>query len=134
MIETEDKSSLKPGSNRNFGLVFSIVFLLIGLFPVINSGPIRIWSIVLASIFFIISFLNPGLFKHLNFIWFKFGLLLSSIASPIVLLSLYLFAIIPTSLLLKLFVKDPLKLKLHKNEKSYWIKRDKPLQSMKRQF
>ena len=134
MLETYERNSLKPGSNRNFGIVFSIFFLLIGLFPLINSDPIRIWSIVLAFAFLIVAFLKPGLLQKPNFLWFKFGLLLSSIASPIVLLSLYLFAVIPTSILLKLFVKDPLKLKLQKNQKSYWIKRDKPLQSMKHQF
>ena len=128
----EDKK-IKVGSNRSFGVVFSIVFLIIALLPLINGNSIRIWSVILSLIFFILGLLNSNILSPLNRIWFKFGIILGGIVSPIVMGLVFFLVVTPTSLILRLFKKDILSLK--KNESmTYWIKKLDKKSKMKNQF
>ena len=128
----EDKK-IKIGSNRSFGVVFSIVFLIIALLPLINGNSIRIWSVILSLIFFILGLLNSNILFHLNRIWFKFGIILGGIVSPIIMGLVFFLVVTPTSLILRLFKKDILSLK--KNESmTYWIKKLDKKSKMKNQF
>ena len=124
---------IKIGSNRSFGVVFSIVFLIIALFPLLNDNNIRIWSIILSLIFFILGLLNSNILSPLNRIWFKFGIILGSIVSPIIMGLVFFLVVTPTSLILRLFKKDTLNLK--KNDSiTYWIKKLDKKSKMKNQF
>jgi len=124
---------IKIGSNRSFGVVFSIVFLIIALFPLLNGHNIRIWSIILSLIFFILGLLNSNILSPLNRIWFKFGIILGSIVSPIIMGLVFFLVVTPTSLILRLFKKDTLNLK--KNDSiTYWIKKLDKKSKMKNQF
>jgi len=128
----EDKK-IKIGSNRSFGIVFSIVFLIIALYPLINDDNIRIWSILLSLIFFILGLLNSKILSPLNRIWFKFGIILGGIVSPIIMGLVFFFVVTPISLILRLFKKDTLNLK--KNDSmTYWIKKLDKKSKMKNQF
>lgn len=125
-IDTREYTSVEIGSSRSFGLVFTVVFALIGLYPLLSDNPVRIWSLIIAGIFLIISILAPKLLKPLNILWFKFGLLLGRIINPIVMLVIYVVTILPIGLLLKIFGKDLLLLKFDNSASSYWIHRQPP--------
>ena len=125
--------NIKIGSNRSFGVVFFIVFLIIGLYPLINSNDIRIWSVLISLIFLFLGLINSKLLTPLNKIWFKFGILLGKIISPIVMGLVFFFVVTPTGILMRLFQKDLLNLKFNK-KKSYWIEKTGPKSKMKNQF
>ena len=120
-------------SNRNFGIVFFIVFLLISLYPIINNEDIRIWSIIIALIFFILGIINSNLLSPLNKIWFKFGLKLGKIISPLIMGLIFFLVVTPIGLIMRLLGKDLLNLKLNKN-KTYWVEKSGPKSKMKNQF
>jgi len=129
-----NKSEIKISSNRNFGLVFFFVFLIVSLWPLINEGSPRYWSIVIAVIFLILGLLNSKLLTPLNKLWFKFGLFLGSIISPIIMGIIFFLVIAPTGLVIKLMGKDLLDKKYNNKKKSYWINRTKTKNTMKQQF
>ena len=87
--------SVKQGSERNFGIVFSVVFLFFSFYPNFSYEKIRLWSLVVSVLFFLISIFQPSILKSLNFLWFKFGILLGRIISPIIMALVFVFAIIP---------------------------------------
>ncbi|MDC3030377.1 SxtJ family membrane protein [Candidatus Pelagibacter sp.] len=124
---------IKIGSNRSFGIVFFVVFLLISIYPLINGENIRYWSLLVSLIFLILGFLNSKILTPLNKIWFKFGILLGRIISPFIMGIIFFFVVTPTGLLMRIFKKDLLKLKFN-NDKSYWIKKTEPKSKMKNQF
>ena len=123
----------KKSSNRSFGYVFFIVFLILGIWPLINDESIRIWSILLSFAFLVLGFLNSKILSPLNYIWFQFGLFLGNFISPIIMALLFFVVISPIGLIMRLFGKDSL-MKKYSNKSSYWIKREKGMNSMKRQF
>tara|TARA_X000001036_G_scaffold389386_1_gene386308 strand:- start:295 stop:672 length:378 start_codon:yes stop_codon:yes gene_type:complete len=119
--------------NRSFGVVFCFIFLLIALWPILNENEIRVWSLMLSIIFLILGLLNSKILTPLKILWIKLGEKLGIVIAPIVMGIIYFFVITPTSLLMKLFGKDLLNTKFSE-EKTYWIKRDKPTGTMKKQF
>ena len=126
-------NDIKIGSNRNFGIVFFVVFLLIALYPLINSGEIRIWSVVIASIFLVLGILNSNILLPLNKLWFKFGIFLGKIISPIIMGIIFFLVVTPIGLIMRLIGKDVLNLK-YSGYKSYWIEKTGPKSKMKNQF
>ena len=128
------ESKIKISSNRSFGLVFFVVFLIVALWPLKSGEDIRIWSLALSIIFFSLGILNSKLLTPLNKIWFKFGILLGSIVSPIVMGIVFFLVVTPTSIIMRLLGKDLLKTNKIKSASTYWIKRDKQNTTMKKQF
>ena len=120
-------------SNRNFGLVFFAVFLLIAIWPLKDEESIRIWAIIASSIFLALGIFNSKLLTPLNLVWTKFGEYIGRILAPIVMGIIYFFVLTPIGLLMRLIGKDLLKIKFSKDN-SYWIKREKNITSMKKQF
>ena len=127
-------SKIKVSSNRSFGLVFCIVFLIVALWPLQYEENIRLWSLALSIIFFILGILNSKLLTPFNKLWFKFGIFLGSLVSPVVMGIVFFIVVTPTGILMRLLGKDLLKKNKIKNESTYWIKRDKQNSSMKKQF
>ena len=127
-------SKIKISSNRNFGLVFFVIFLIVALWPLKSGEDIRIWSLTLSIIFFSLGILNSKLLTPLNKLWFKFGILLGSIVSPIVMGIVYFLVVTPIGLFMRLLGNDLLKKDKVKNVSTYWIKRDKQKSTMKKQF
>ena len=116
---------IKIGSNRSFGIVFSVVFLLISIYPLINDENIRYWSLLISLIFLILGILNSRILTSLNIIWFKFGLFLGKIFAPLIMGIIFFLIVTPIGLIMKFFKKDLLNLKFNK-DKSYWIKKTGP--------
>ena len=114
------------GSERNFGIVFAVVFAIIGLGPLYHGGAVLWWAITISAVFLVCAFVTPRLLRPLNHLWFKFGLLLHHIVNPIVMGGLYFCAIVPMGLLVRALGKDLLHLKFDKAAASYWIPRDPP--------
>ena len=125
---------IKIGSNRSFGIVFSVVFLLIAVYPIINNENIRFWSLIISLIFLVLGIINSKLLTPLNKFWFKFGLLLGRIVSPVIMGVIFFLVVTPTGFLVRIFGKDLLNLKFLKEKETYWIKRKKNLGSMRKQF
>ena len=123
----------KISSNKSFGIIFCIVFVLIAVWPVIHEGSLRIWPIPISFIFLVLGLLNSKLLSPLNLVWVKFGELLGKIIAPIVMIIIYFVIITPIGLFMRLAGKDLLNTKFSKDN-SYWIKREKNIGSMKRQF
>ena len=134
MFEFTNHVPIEQSPSKSFGMVFSIVFLIVSLYPLINSEGLRIWALVVSIIFFLLAFLAPKILVLPNKLWFKFGLLIGSIVAPIVMAFVYFVTVLPTGLIMRLLGKDLLKQKLDKNAKSYWVKRSEPMGSMKNQF
>ena len=127
------KKNIKLPSNRNFGIVFFIVFLIIALWPILKQNEIRIWSLIISFIFFVLGLINSKLLAPLNKLWFKFGILLGNIISPIVMGIVFFLVVTPTGLVMRIFRKDILKLKKNSRD-SYWINKDNTNSSMRNQF
>ena len=123
----------KIGSNRSFGIVFFIVFLIISLWPLLSSNEIRIWSLIVSIIFLTLGLINSKILTPLNKLWFKFGIFLGNIISPIVMGIIYFVVITPIAFLLMVFKKDVLSLKKTKKF-SYWKNKEKYNSSMRNQF
>ena len=123
----------KISSNRSFGILFSIIFAVIAFWPLKSLGEIRVWSLVVASIFLLLGLINSKLLYPLNFVWVKFGELIGKVVAPLVMALIFFIILTPIGLFLRLIGKDLLNIKLNQN-KTYWIKRDKKPGSMKRQF
>ena len=124
---------IKIGSNRSFGIVFFTVFLIIATYPLIDNGEIRKWSLILSLVFLILGLLNSKILYPLNKIWFKFGLLLGKIVSPLVMVIIFFLVVTPIGLFMRILNKDLLNLKFNKS-KSYWIEKNEPKSKMKNQF
>ena len=126
-------SKIKVGSNKSFGIVFCVFFLIVSLYPLINGENIRLWSLFLSVIFLILGLLNSRILTPLNILWFKFGIFLGRFVSPIVMGLVFFLVVTPTGLIMRMFKKDLLKLK--KNElNTYWINRSESKSDMKNQF
>ena len=124
---------VKISSNRSFGIVFFIVFLLIALYPLIYSEYIRIWSLIISLVFLLLGAINSQILTPLNILWMKFGLFLGKIISPIIMGLIFFFVVTPTGLIMRIFKKDLINLKFN-NDKSYWINKNDPKSNMKNQF
>ena len=124
----------KKSSNKSFGILFFVVFLGLGLWPLTNDNNPNIYLIIISIIFLILGLLNSKLLSPLNLFWIKFGELLGKIIAPMVMAIIYFLILTPISLIVRLFGKDLLGLKFSKQLKTYWIKRKKDLGSMDKQF
>ena len=128
-----NNSKISIGTNRSFGVVFSIFFLIISLWPLKSGNELNLFLLLISAIFLLLGLTNSKLLSPLNIIWFKFGLFLGKIVSPIVMGIIFFFVVTPISLILKIFKKDVLNLKKNNNN-SYWIEKTGPKSKMKNQF
>ena len=120
-------------SNKNFGIVFFIVFLLVALYPLINNQEIRTWSLLVSIIFLFLGLINSVILTPLNKLWFILGIFLGKIVSPFIMGIIFFLVVTPIGLLMRLFGKDILNLKYNKNN-TYWIEKKGPKSLMKNQF
>ena len=124
---------IKISSNRSFGIVFFIVFLLIALYPLLKGNDLRIWSLLISFIFLALGLINSKILTPLNRLWFKFGLLLGRFISPLIMGIIFFVVVTPIGIIMRLLKKDLLNLKYNKKE-TYWIDKSGPKSKMKNQF
>ena len=124
---------VKIGSNRSFGIVFFVVFLIIATFPLINGDELRLWSLIISIVFLFLGLVNSKILNPLNKLWFKFGIFLGKIVSPLVMGIIFFLVVTPIGLLMRLLNKDLLNLKFNNNS-TYWIEKTEPKSKMKNQF
>ena len=127
------KSDIKIGSNKSFGIVFFFVFLIFGIYPILKGNEPHYWSIIISVIFLILGLLNSIYLTPLNKLWFKFGILLGQIISPIVMGIVFFIVVTPIALFMKILNKDVLNLNKN-NKKTYWIEYKNKSSRMKNQF
>tara|TARA_B100000989_G_C19377664_1_gene400167 strand:+ start:187 stop:567 length:381 start_codon:yes stop_codon:yes gene_type:complete len=125
--------NIKTSSNRSFGIVFFVVFLLISIWPILNGEELRIWSLIISIVFLVLGLLDSKILSPLNKLWFKFGIFLGNFIAPIVMGLIFFLVVTPTGYLMKIFKKDLINLKKN-NEKTYWIEKKEIKTSMKNQF
>jgi len=121
-------------SNKSFGLLFFVVFLIIGLWPLKNGENLNFYFITASVIFLLLGITNSKILTPLNKSWIKLGEILGIVIAPIVMALVYFAILTPVSLIVRVFGKDLLNLKFLKEKDTYWIKRKKSLGSMKKQF
>jgi len=120
-------------TNKSFGIVFFLFFLVVSIFPLFKDEDIRVWALIIAIIFLILGLLNSNVLTPINKMWFKFGILLGSFVSPLVMGIVFFVIVTPTSIIMRLLGKNLLNLK-RDNKKTYWIERSKIKSKMKNQF
>ena len=133
----ERREEIQGSSNRSFGIVFAVVFAVIGLLPLVSGRGVRPWALVVGAAFLLIALVLPSILAPLNRLWLRFGLLLHRIVSPLVLGIMFFVVITPMGLLMRALGKDLLRLKFDKGSSSYWIERTPPgppPESLKDQF
>ena len=126
-------NDIKVSSNRSFGIVFFIFFLIIAIYPLIDKGEIRLWSLIISLIFLVLGLLKSKILSPLNKLWFKFGIILGKIISPLVMAIIFFLVVTPVGIFMRLLKKDLLNLKFNKTN-SYWIEKNGPKSKMKNQF
>ena len=124
---------IKIGSNRSFGIVFFVVFLIIATYPLINGDELRLWSLNISFVFLLLGLINSKILNPFNKLWFRFGIFLGKIISPLVMGIIFFLVVTPIGLLMRLLKKDLLNLKFNNNS-SYWIEKTEPKSKMKNQF
>mgnify|MGYP006095755899 FL=1 len=129
----KNNNDIKIGSNRSFGFVFCAFFLIIAVYPLTIGENPNYWLIILSLVFLILALSKASILSPLNKLWFKFGLLLGNIISPIVMGIVFFIIITPISLIMKILGKDLLNLDKNKNN-TYWIEKTGPKSTMKNQF
>ena len=128
------KGKIKISSNRSFGLVFFVLFLIISLWPLKSQGDLRLWAFVLSLIFLVLGVLNSKFLSPLNKLWYKFGILLGTIVSPIVMGVVFFIVVTPIGLIMRFLGKDLLRINKNKLVSTYWVNREKQNTTMKKQF
>jgi len=134
MLENYRNFSIEYGSEKSFGIVFSIVSFIVGLYPLSKSQDLHIWALLIAVIFLILGYWAPKMLTIPNKLWFKFGILIGHVVTPILMALIYFLAVLPTGLIMRILGKDLLKTRLDKKAESYWIIRDEKMGPMKNQF
>ena len=124
---------IKISSNRSFGIVFFVFFLIIATYPLINGDKLRLWSLIISIVFLSLGLANSKILNPLNKMWFKFGIFLGKIISPLVMIIIFFLVVTPIGLLMRLFNKDLLNLKFNQKS-SYWVEKTEPKSKMKNQF
>ena len=124
---------IKIGSNRSFGIVFFVVFLIISTYPLIDGDELRLWSLIISIVLLLLGLVNSKILNPLNKLWFKFGIFLGKIISPLVMGIIFFLVVTPIGLLMRLLNKDLLNLRFNNNG-SYWIEKTEPKSKMKNQF
>jgi hypothetical protein len=117
---------VQGSSDRTFGLVFAVFFLIVGAFPLLRGGPVRMWAFPVAAVFLVAALLFPSVLHPLNRLWTRFGLLLHKVTNPLILGILFYLVFTPFGLVFRMLGKDLLRRRTDPNARSYWIERQPP--------
>ena len=129
-----NKEKIKMSSNKSFGIVFFVFFLILSLYPLLNKEKLNLLFLIFSITFLILGILNSKILTPLNKVWFKFGIILGKIISPIIMGIIFFLVVTPIGLIMKTLGKDLLKLKYNKKDSTYWIEKNGPKSKMNNQF
>ncbi len=124
----------QPGSDRSFGLVFTGAFVLVAMAPAFHHGRIRLWALAVAAMFLVAALVRPSVLRHPNRVWFRFGLLLGKVVTPVMMGLIFLVAVTPVAVLRRSLKSTGLDIRFDRKAESYWIPREKTARSFKQQF
>ena len=133
-MDLKKNNLTSASSNRSFGIVFFVFFLIVAFWPLKNGEDLRVWSLIISFIFLLLGLINSKILTPLNKLWFKLGIFLGNFISPIVMALVFFLVVTPTGIIMRLFGKNLLRINKMKNVKTYWIKIDKRNSSMRNQF
>ena len=133
-MDLKKNNLTSASSNRSFGIVFFVFFLIVAFWPLKNGEDLRVWSLIISFIFLLLGLINSKILTPLNKLWFKLGIFLGNFISPIVTALVFFLVVTPTGIIMRLSGKNLLRIKKMKNVKTYWIKIDKKNSSMRNQF
>ena len=133
-MDLKKNNLTSASSNRSFGIVFFVFFLIVAFWPLKNGEDLRVWSLIISFIFLLLGLINSKILTPLNKLWFKLGIFLGNFISPIVMALVFFLVVTPTGIIMRLSGKNLLRIKKMKNVKTYWIKIDKKNSSMRNQF
>ena len=133
-MDLKKNNLTSASSNRSFGIVFFVFFLIVAFWPLKNGEDLRVWSLIISFIFLLLGLINSKTLTPLNKLWFKLGIFLGNFISPIVMALVFFLVVTPTGVIMRLFGKNLLRINKMKNVKTYWIKIDKKNSSMRNQF
>ena len=117
---------IKAGTERGFGIVFCVVFTVIGLWPLTGGTEPRWWSLAVAAVFIGLGLLLPRALRPLHAVWFRFGMVLHAVVTPIVMGLIFYVAVLPTGLMMRAFGKDPMNRRFDPSAATYWQPRTPP--------
>jgi len=135
--ESFNRDEVETLSDRAFGCMFATIFVIIAIWPIFSGGRLRLWALVPAVVFLLAAVLWPRGLYALNRIWFRIGLLLHHVVTPIVMLAIFVLGVVPTALIMRMRGKDPLRVDPMRRGESNWVVRSPPgpaPDSMKRLF
>tara|TARA_B100001179_G_C18389158_1_gene316689 strand:+ start:183 stop:584 length:402 start_codon:yes stop_codon:yes gene_type:complete len=133
-MDLKKNNLTSASSNRSFGIVFFVFFLIVAFWPLKNGEDLRVWSLIISFIFLLLGLINSKILTPLNKLWFKLGIFLGNFISPIVMALVFFLVVTPTGIIMRLFGKNLLRINKMQNVKTYWIKIDKKNSSMRNQF
>lgn len=134
MSEFDSHISVEEGSEKGFGIVFAIIFLLIGLYPLLEGNEVRMWSVMMATVLSALAYVAPKVLSVPNKLWFRMATAMGTVLAPLVMAFIYIISVVPIGLIMRLAGKDLLRKKLDRNATTYWVVRTEPLRSMRDQF
>ena len=134
MFENKSYFKINASNERNFGLVFATIFIIICLYPILHGEGIRLWALIIAIILYFLGFFVPKALIVPNKLWFKLGMVLGAVVSPIIMGVIFFLTVTPTGIIMRLLGKSNRNYKIEKSIISYWIKRKELFSSMKNQF
>ena len=133
-MDLKKNNLTSASSNRSFGIVFFVFFLIVAFWPLKNGEDLRVWSLIISFIFLLLGLINSKILTPLNKLWIKLGIFLGNFISPIVMALVFFLVVTPTGIIMRLSGKNLLRINKMKNVKTYWIKIDKNNSSMRNQF
>lgn len=132
--ESKSHIEIQIGGEKSFGIVFAVVFSLIGLYPYFSGGTVRTWALLVALVLLLLALFAPRALAIPNKLWFRLGLWIGAVVAPVVMALVYFLTVVPVGLIFRLLGKDLLRQKLDQQVDTYWIPREHPVGTMKDQF
>ncbi|GAA5658276.1 hypothetical protein Brsp06_04660 [Brucella sp. NBRC 13694] len=129
-----NKVKIHYKDERSFGILIAIVFLIVFAYLSVFRDEYNFALIAISSISLFAALFTPRILRWPNLLWRKLGIFLGRIVSPIVLGLIFLFAVFPTGIAMRLLGKDPLRLRKQHAIQSYWVDRSQRTVSFTDQF
>jgi len=130
-------SRLDTKDYRNFGLTMgTVIGLLFGLFfPWLFEKPIPQWPWIFSAVLVVWALVLPRTLSIIYGPWMRFGHIIGTVNTKIILSILFFLVFTPVSMVLRLMGKDMMHRKIDKTALSYWQDSEKQdIEHMERSY